>query len=230
MPHSISPLKSTKAERARQYLRGGGILREDSDDELGLEDHPWEWIYSQETVDDGAEPDRIIGARMAEFQCAIGDCCLLKAEGSNEAWVGIICAFEEDDEDGDKAANFMWFSTEREIRNKQKKRTDSLPNEIYITPSWDVNPLESINGKATIVSAETFRQKYPSGKVPRLSKDYATYTEEFVWEDIYHGAGDLLDLIDHVKNQTKATRKRKRGVDDPAVDVRSHVLREPDRR
>lgn len=108
-------------------------------------------------------------------------------------------------------------------------------NEVYITPSWDVNPLASINGKATIVSAELFHNKYPSGKVPRSSKDYgkificrrgcntrtATYTEEFIWEDLYHGTEDLLDLIDHVKNQTKATRKRKRDVDDPAVDVGS---------
>lgn len=104
---------------------------------------------------------------------------------------------------------------------------------MYITPSWDVNPLASINGKATIVSAEAFQKKHPSGKVPRASKDYgkvficrrgcntrtATYTEEFIWEDFYHGAEDLLELIDHVKNQTKATRKRKRDVDDPAVDV-----------
>ncbi|KAI4153420.1 MAG: hypothetical protein LQ341_000548 [Variospora aurantia] len=222
----------TKVEKARQYLHRGGVLREDSDDELGLEDHPWEWIYSTETDNDDAEPDQIVGARMGDFQCAIGDCCLLKAEGTNEAWVGIICAFEEDDEDGEKGANFMWFSTEKEIRNKQKKRTDALPNEVYITPSWDVNPLASINGKATIVSADAFRQKYPSGKVPRSSKDYgkificrrgcntrtATYTEEFIWEDIYHGGQDLLELIDQVKNQTKATRKRKHSADDPAVD------------
>ncbi|KAL8835289.1 MAG: hypothetical protein Q9170_003375 [Blastenia crenularia] len=231
MPHKTSLSLTSKAERARQYLRGGGILREDSDDELGLEDHPWEWIYSENINDDEAEPDQIFGARMGDFRCSIGDCCLLKAEGTNEAWVGIICAFAED-EDGEKAANFMWFSTEKEIRNKQKKRTDALPNEVYITPSWDVNPLASINGKATIASAEVFRKRYPSGKVPQSSKDYgktficrrgcntrtATYTEEFVWEDIYHGVEDLLDLIDHVKNQTKATRKRKREMDDPAVE------------
>ncbi|KAL8944098.1 MAG: hypothetical protein Q9216_000689 [Gyalolechia sp. 2 TL-2023] len=232
MPHRKSSHPTSKAERARQYLRGGGILREDSDDELGLEDHPWEWIYSSVTSQDGTEPEQIVGARMGEFQCAIGDCCLLKAEGTSEAWVGIICAFEEDEDDGEKAANFMWFSTEKEIRNKQKKRTDALANEVYITPSWDVNPLSSINGKATIVSAETFRKKYPSGKVPRTSKDYgkificrrgcntrtATYTEGFAWEDIYRGAEDLLELVDYVKTQTKATRKRKQDADDPAID------------
>ena len=37
--------KLTRAEQARQYLAGGAVLREDSDDELGLEDHPWEWLY-----------------------------------------------------------------------------------------------------------------------------------------------------------------------------------------
>ncbi|KAI4097361.1 MAG: hypothetical protein LQ348_000401 [Seirophora lacunosa] len=223
----------TKVEKARQYLRHGGIHREDSDDELGLEDHPWEWIYPTKTDNnDHAESDHIVGARMGDFQCAIGDCCLLKAEGTNEAWVGIICDFEEDDEDCGKGANFMWFSTEKEIRNKQKKRMDALPNEVYITPSWDVNPLASINGKATIVSADAFRQKYPSGKVPRSSKDYgkifvcrrgcntrtATYTEEIIWEDIYRGPEDLAELIVQVKSQTKATRKRKRDADDPAVE------------
>ncbi|KAL8799783.1 MAG: hypothetical protein Q9182_005649 [Xanthomendoza sp. 2 TL-2023] len=241
MPHKTSSNPRSKVERARQYLRTGGILREDSDDELGLDDHPWEWIYSEESDNDDTEPNQIIGARMGNFQCAIGDCCLLKAEGAtNEAWVGIICAFEEDNEDGEKAANFMWFSTEKEIRNKQKKRMDFLPvggpkvvpNEVYLTPSWDVNPLQSINGKAMVVSAEAFKAKYPSGKVARSSKDYgkificrrgcstrtATYTDEFVWEDMYHGAEDLLDVIDYVKKQTKATRKRKRDADDPALD------------
>ena len=106
-------------------------------------------------------------------------------------------------------------------------------NEVYITPSWDVNPLASINGKATVVSAESFKTKYPSGKVPRSSKDYgtificrrgcstrtATYTDEFIWEEKYSGAEDLHDLIDFVKSQTKPTRKRKRNVDDPAIDV-----------
>jgi origin recognition complex subunit 1 len=111
-----------------------GIVRDDSDDELGTEDHPWEWIYSSEAtepaIDNGSSrkrkrtlEDRIIGARMGDFQCSLGDTVLLKAEGSNEAWVGVICEFVDDDE-GEKAANFMWFSTEKEIRNKDKKRTD----------------------------------------------------------------------------------------------------------
>ena len=141
MPHRISttPQKQhvpeTKAERARRYLSGGGVIREDSDDELGLEDYPWQWLYSHpttngeeitETRPKSPEQSRIIGARMGNFQCLIGDCVLLKAEGTNEAWVGLICDFQDDEEE-EKAANFMWFSTEREIRNKQKKRTDALP-------------------------------------------------------------------------------------------------------
>ncbi|KAK4693424.1 origin recognition complex subunit 1, partial [Lecanoromycetidae sp. Uapishka_2] len=230
MPHrtSITPQKgSTKAERARQYLTEGGVAREDSDDELGLEDYPWEWIYSEEAPKKlGGEPE-IIGARMGDFQCMLGDCVLLKAEGNGEAWIGLICHFEEDEEEEEKVANFMWFSTEREIRNKNKKRTDFLPNEVYITPSWDLNPLSSINGRASVVSQKTFESKYPSGRVPRSSKDYgkificrrgcntrtATYTDEFAWEDIYQSADDILDLIERVQSQTKATRKRKRSAD-----------------
>lgn len=129
--HQPNEPNEAKIERARRYLTGGGVIREDSDDELGLDDHPWEWIYAQSPEDTSNDSKEeidgldIIGARMGAFECRMGDCVLLKAEGANEAWIGIICDFQED-EDGEKAANFMWFSTEKEIRNKQKKRTDYM--------------------------------------------------------------------------------------------------------
>lgn len=116
--------KDSKAQRARQYLTHGGVTREDSDDELGLDDLPWQWIYSSDEESRHGEPE-IIGASMGSFRCMIGDCVLLKADGAGEAWIGLICEFQEDEED-DKVANFMWFSTEKEIRNKDKKRTDAL--------------------------------------------------------------------------------------------------------
>ena len=118
------------------------MFREDSDDELGYEDHPWEWIYDNNRgdhvlPDQNATPrkrkaaptspgNRIIGARMGSFKCKVGDAVLLKAEG-NQAWVGIICDFHEDVDDDEKMAKFLWFSSEREIRNQSKKRTDFLP-------------------------------------------------------------------------------------------------------
>lgn len=139
--------RPTTIERARQWLKGSGVTRDDSDDELGIEDFPWEWIYAnqntaahrqnekEEAGDDKTSRKRkasaisssrdIIGARMGKFECRLGDAVLLKAEG-NEAWVGIICDFFEDEEEDEKMANFMWFSTPREIRNKAKKRTDAL--------------------------------------------------------------------------------------------------------
>ncbi len=163
MPHSTDPATSRKrvsrAERARRALNGSGIVREDSDDELGLDDLPWEWIYGDrhQLKDDTHEtaagvrevattslysiptsrkrkarheslPDpagEIVGARMGSFECRVGDCVLLKAEGNKEAWVGLICEFMEDEDEG-KVANFMWFSTEKEIRNKVKKRIDFM--------------------------------------------------------------------------------------------------------
>ena len=234
-PSSPSKRSGTRAKRARQYLREGGVAREDSDDELGLEDHPWRWIYSEEAAKNSANGPEIVGARMGDFRCMVGDCVLLKAEGNGEAWIGLICNFEEGEEEDEKVANFMWFSTEREIRNKQKKRTDALPNELYITPSWDINPLTSINGRAKIVSAETFQSQYPSGRVPRSSKDFgktficrrgcntrtATYTDTFNWEEIYRSANDIDPLIERIKSQTRATRKRKRGdhIDDVHGDA-----------
>lgn len=157
--------ETSKVERAKRYLSGVGIERNDSDDELGTEDLPWEWIYSEEykrqkeaeaaeeeealidllnteaastpsarasrkrkvaTRSQNPVSPQIIGARMGNFECKVGDTVLLKADGTNEAWVGLICDFVEEDVDGDMAANFMWFATEKEIRNKSKKRTDFL--------------------------------------------------------------------------------------------------------
>jgi origin recognition complex subunit 1 len=133
-PKSPTP-KATEPTRRRRGAPSG-VFRGDSDDELGSDDLPWEWIYStsEQERSEGAQGGRkrrkisgntIIGARLGSFECHVGDCVLLKAEGSNEAWVAIICEFVDGDEDGAKAANFMWFSTEKEIRNKEKKRNDS---------------------------------------------------------------------------------------------------------
>jgi origin recognition complex subunit 1 len=141
----MSNLKTRRP--AKQVTKhSGGVSREDSDDELGTEDHPWEWIYEEDAFtatndDDEASrkrkrpnPKEILGARMGNFTCKLGDTVLLKAEESNEAWVGIICDFLVDDEDGEKAARFLWFSSEKEIANKEKKRTDFHPVSQIPTP------------------------------------------------------------------------------------------------
>ncbi|KAI5369470.1 Putative BAH domain, AAA+ ATPase domain, ATPase, AAA-type, core, AAA lid domain-containing protein [Septoria linicola] len=215
----------TKADRARRFLSGGGVARDDSDDELGLEDHPWQWIYDK-------DDSTIVGARMGAFECFVGDAVLLKAPSSKEAWVGILYAFSEDeeeqeDEDGqtvhEKKASMLWFSPEQEVTNKKKKRDDFLRNELYITANFDDNALATINGKAQICSEQEFSRRFPAGKIPRNSKSYGkvfvcrrgvnlrttTYTEEFVWEDIYTGADDLDNLVELVESQTVRTRKRK---------------------
>ncbi|KAI1489027.1 ATPase [Biscogniauxia mediterranea] len=209
-----------------------GIARDDSDDELGDDDHPWEWIYSSSKDETKRRTPRhqIIGARMGAFECYLGDCLLLKAEGSNEAWVAIITEFIESDQDGDMAADFLWFSTEKEIRNSDRKRTDFLENELYITPTSDVNPLASINGKAQVLSHQAFLREYPSGKVPRSSPGYnktfvcrrgcnirtTTYTNEFNWDDVYSGKPeDIEGLLEMVRRETKSTRKRQRSREQP---------------
>ncbi|KAH7085969.1 P-loop containing nucleoside triphosphate hydrolase protein [Paraphoma chrysanthemicola] len=232
----MAPIKRSRADKARQFLSGGAVFREDSDDELGYEDHPWEWVY-----DDDADPDetprenatarkrkaapaslgkRIVGARMGSFRCKVGDTVLLKAEG-NQAWVGIICDFFDDVDDDEKMAKFLWFSSEKEIRNKNKKRTDFLPNELYISANFDDNPLASINGTAKVLSVADFDRLYPTGQVRKSSKDFGkvficrrgcntrttTYTPEFVWGQIYKGADDIDALVQLVKSQTKATRR-----------------------
>lgn len=240
----------TRQDKARQYLTGGAVLREDSDDELGYDDHPWEWIYDDA---EAAHPPhnatprkrkaamavssgpRIVGARMGSFTCRLGDPMLLKADGST-AWVGIICDFLEDEE-GEKAAKFLWFSSEREIRNKSSKRTDFLPNELYISAAFDENPLATINGTAKVLSQEEFARQYPNG-IKRGSKDYGkvfvcrrgcntrttTYTPEFKWEDVYSGYEDIAKLVEMVETQTKATRKRGRPRKDAEADLDDFVV------
>ncbi|KAL5118295.1 Origin recognition complex, subunit 1 [Pleosporales sp. CAS-2024a] len=231
----MAPIKRSRVDKARQYLTGGAVFRDDSDDELGCEDHPWEWIYGD--GDAGAEEaaatprkrkaassphvQRIVGARMGSFQCKVGDAVLLKAEG-NQAWVGIICHFYEDADDKEKMARFLWFSSEKEIRNNNKKRTDFLPNELYISANFDDNPLASINGTAKIMAMHDFERLYPAGTWKKSSKDYGkvfvcrrgcntrttTYTPEFTWNDVYAGPGDIDALVAFVEGQTKATRRR----------------------
>ncbi|RGP73640.1 origin recognition complex subunit 1 [Fusarium longipes] len=225
---------TASAEKAKRQLPQKS--HELSDDELAGDEPTWEWIYnSTPTTERSDDPqsdrkrrkvvgDRIIGARIGQFECRIGDALMLKADGSNEAWVALICGFVEDDGEGEKAANFMWFSSEREIRNTDKKRTDFYPNELYLSPSWDINPLASVNGKAKIMSHDAFLSKYPQGRIPRNHPDYgkafvcrrgcntrtATYTDEFIWEEVYSGEDDLLTLMDRIKTGTKATRRRRK--------------------
>ena len=157
----------------------------------------------------------------------MGLICEFAQEEEEEAGSDAEGSDSEDEEEGKgkgMVANFMWFSTDREVRNEKKRRGDALPNELYITPSWDVNPLASINGKATVLSERAFLERWPSGKVPKSSKDFgkvfvckrgcstrtATYTGEFVWDDVFRGAEDLQGLIERVKGETKATRKKRK--------------------
>ena len=117
----------SRARKVRTLL-SGGVAREDSDDELGLEDHPWQWVYAERQSTNGKA--QILGAKMGSFSCRIGDTVLLKADGTNEAWVGLIYEFIQGGAEGQdqdqKEAKFLWFASEKEIRNRQKKRTDWL--------------------------------------------------------------------------------------------------------
>lgn len=74
------------------------------------------------------------------------------------------------------------------------------------------------------MSLEAFLQQYPSGKIPRQSPDFgktfvcrrgcntrtASYTDEFIWEELLHSRGDVFKLIELVKQGTKATRRKRR--------------------
>lgn len=206
--------RQTAVEKARQQLRG--VLREDSDDELGSEDLPWEWIRSPTS-------SSIIGARFGQFSIQIGDCLLIKGEGlKGEAYVGMAADFLED-KHGEMMATVIWFSTEGEITSKTKKRMDYLENELYLNPTTDKIPIASINGHAEICSEKVFKERFPQG-IGKRSKNAgkvfvcrrgcnprtATYTEEFIWEDIFQGRDtDVNKLLKWVQEKTTSKRAAK---------------------
>ncbi|KAL4905910.1 hypothetical protein BDW74DRAFT_152270 [Aspergillus multicolor] len=201
---SLQTRKRDALKRAEQWMAKGGILRDDSDDELGEEDYPWEWIYdaepdNEEGAGKGAEASgetpksarrrssrqsqrKIVGARMGLFECKTGEVILLKSPEPGKDWVGIIMDFreEENDEGGEpiKMANIMWFASPDEfISTRHKRRTDVLPNEQYLTTDFNVNPLTSINGKAQVMSKDAFFTRYPNGTAPKSKAALAEYNK-----------------------------------------------------
>lgn len=253
-------------KRAQQWVTKGALVHEDSDDELGVEDHPWVWIYDtanevkEEAEGDRASPEKpgrrrasrsapkrptIVGARMGTFECRLGQVVLLKSPEPGKDWVGIITEFlEEEDEDEEdemiKSANIMWFASPDEfLSTRNKRRADALPNEQYLTADFNVNPLTSINGKATVMSKDAFYAKYPNGAPPKNKNELAEYnkcivcrrgvsqvqgryTEEFVWEEVYQ-EDNIFHLINMIKDGLKAARKRK--VVDSDVSDSGHLRR-----
>lgn len=120
-----------------------------SEDELTSAPLNWEWLYSSPSATgapDEAERSpnplkrkastaftsssdrRIIGVCKGTEQYMLGDAVRLKA-ARNEQWVALIVDFlrEGSGEDEDeKEAKFMWFTSPKEIRNKAKRRGDAL--------------------------------------------------------------------------------------------------------
>ncbi|KAI2620785.1 ATPase [Xylaria nigripes] len=200
-----------------------------SDDD---DDDDWEWIYSSGHSKTGRPrrdtSRRIIGARNSEYECHVGDCVRLESNTPNQVWVGIISDFVESDENGDMAADFLWFSTENEIHKGPRKRTDFLPNELYITPYSDVNPLGSIDEKVNVISYQAFLRKFPSGKIPRSSPAHGktfvcrrgcnvkttTYTPDFIWEDIASSSTeDIGKLVKLIQSRTQSNRQKPQSYD-----------------
>jgi origin recognition complex subunit 1 len=196
-------VKRPRNKAPRKWLTKGGFAREDSDDELGYEDLPWEWVYSNHSTkaqeneqevektpsrkrkaSDTARKTVIFGAKMGNFVVKIGDAVLLKSPEQGKDWAGIICAFSETDDDDEEemCAHIQWFCSPDELSGGKnfKPRPDVLPNESYITADFNMNPLTAINGKATVMSKDAFNKKYPGGKQPKGRAAAASYGKSII--------------------------------------------------
>lgn len=145
---------SRTLQTARSLLAGGAPQ---SNHILDLADphDEWEWIYEDNTAEDATNPSspsssrkrkasdasdvdtprRIVGAKSGSFEVRVGDAIRLKAD-RNETWVALIQGFVEDEEEGEKMALFMWFTSGKEIRNKAKRRNDQLPVSQMKVVKW----------------------------------------------------------------------------------------------
>lgn len=130
---------------------------------------------------------------------------------------------------------------------------DVLQNELYLSSDPDTISLATINGIATILSEEAFKAKYPTGKIPRNRKENGktficrrglhsksvTYTDEFIWEDVYHNTEESVErLIEKIENSLPSNKrknpvlskkkKKKREDDDDASLASEHDYSEDD--
>ena len=94
-----------------------------------------------------------------------------------------------------------------------------------------MNPLASIDGKASVTSLDRFLSQFPTGKIPKQSpyagKQFVcrrgldmrttTYSDEFTWEDVYSGHRDLASLLEFVREETR-TKRRQGGRPTAAAD------------
>ncbi|KAK5939218.1 Origin recognition complex, subunit 1 [Knufia obscura] len=187
--------------RSKKWSTKGGLAREDSDDELGYEDLPWEWIYAEGTsqaLHDGDTPSRkrkasamlggdskkaIAGARMGSFTVKIGDAVLLKSPEQGKDWAGLICGFSDTDEDDEEemCAHIQWFCAPDELLSatgrKSRSMPEFLPNETYITADFNMNPLTAINGRAIVMSKADFLNTYPEGEMPKSKTAAAKFAK-----------------------------------------------------
>ena len=201
-----SEVKKPGSKQRRKWLTKGGFAREDSDDELGYDDLPWEWVFSNDTTkaqedeqDVEKTPSRkrkssamssssrevvIVGAKMGTFSVKIGDTVLLKSPEQGKDWAGIICAFSDvdDNDEEEMCAHIQWFCSPEELSGGKnfKPRSDVLPNESYITADFNMNPLTAINGKAEVMSKEAFYKTYPGGKLPKGRGAAARYSKSII--------------------------------------------------
>lgn len=185
-------------QRQKRYSTKGGLHREDSDDELGYEDHPWQWIYDSDSTDQSPEQGTqnvrkrkasalkessktaaIVGAQMGSFSVRIGDAVLLKSPEQGKDWVALICSFSEtnEDEEDEMSVYVQWFCSPEELAfgKRSKIRPDVLPNESYITTDFNMNPLTAINGKAIVLSKDAFLREYPGGAPPKSKSAASLY-------------------------------------------------------
>lgn len=105
-----------------------------------------------------------------------------------------------------------------------------------MSPTFDWNPLESVNGKAEVHGEAAFNTLYPTGLTKTVQKKGkificrracdvrpARYSPEFVWEDIYNGRNTDVQTLKEwvVKHTQKPDRRRRVEVEKLEADEQS---------
>ncbi|CAN6596422.1 hypothetical protein TRVA0_001S02740 [Trichomonascus vanleenenianus] len=184
-----------------------------------LIEEDWRYIYGGSIdKDDGSGAKKILTRREKEslqpiaverlednVEFYIGDCVLVESNVS-APYVAIIKSFEFSSE-GFMEVELLWFQRPEDIRKESKRRSDVMPQEVYITWDTDRNPLDVLEDHAQVLSMAAFEKNFPTFKVPLELREkvffcrygcnttHLMFSEELNWGKHYRGRNTDIDEL-----------------------------------